>query len=506
MAMNLITRLRSAWNAAFPVDFQSSRNSVFFLRGDDESEIYVTHEAAFMSAAVWACIDVVASSLASSDWNVYSGVRAGDNKQAIPADSLQYILNTRFNPEMTAQAGKRALAIAAVGYGNGYAEIERDMSRRVVALWPISPDRVTPIRNEEGKLVYRVSQNSVGGTVDLDPADVYHVRGPSVVGAVGDDMINKAIKTISRMIAIDQFASSYFSNNAELGTIFTYEGTLSEEKHDLIRKRLSEKHVGSRKAFTPGILEGGKWTVNRLAINAEDAQLVDAKYQIVEEVCRWFRVPPHKVAHLLRSTNNNIEHQGLEFSRDTLRPWVKEIEQEADFKLFPSRGAQKFVEIDIDWASEGDFESRMRGFSTGITGGVYSVNDVRRKLGENTLGPEGDVHMIQGAMMKLQDVGKNMLPAQPGSSDSVAQAWLASVYTRIERRRNSRAAHLQKAGRKDWLEQSRNDADTYASEQIAELSAVLGGKIEAARKYAIEVINGTEPELAAACVFKGEHE
>lgn len=503
--MSLFGRIKNVWNAAFPVDFQSSRNSIYFLRSGDDEENYVTHQSAFMCAAVWACIDVVASSLASSDWNVYSGLRAGDNKQAIPNDGLQYILNTRFNPEMTAQAGKRALAIAAVGYGNGYAEIERDMSRRVVALWPISPDRVTPTRNEEGKLVYRVTQDSVGGTKDLDSADVYHVRGASLIGTVGDDMIAKAIKTISRMISIDQFASSYFSNNAELGTIFTYEGTLSEEKHDLIRKRLSEKHVGARKAFTPGILEGGKWTVDRLATNAEDAQLVDAKYQIIEEVCRWFRVPPHKVAHLLRSTNNNIEHQGLEFSRDTLRPWVKEIEQEADFKLFPTRGAQKFVEIDIDWASEGDFESRMRGFSTGITGGVYSVNDVRRKLGENTLGAEGDVHMIQGAMMKLQDVGKNMLPAQPGS-DSVAQAWLTSVYARIERRRDNRAANLHKAGRKDWMEQSREDASIYAGEQISELSAALGDRIEMAKQWAIEVVNGASPDVAAACVFKGEHE
>lgn len=503
MALNPFPAIRRVWNA-LRVNPANPQTGSFFFLGSNAAGVRVTHETAFMSAAVWACIDVVASALASSDWNVYSGVRAGDNKQAIPADGLQYILNTRFNPEMTAQAGKRALAIAAVGHGNGYAEIERDMSRRVVALWPISPDRATAIRNEEGRLVYRVIQDSVGNTVDLDPADVYHVRGPSLIGSVGDDMISKAIETIARAIAVDQFASAYFGNNASLGTIFQYKGTLPAEKRKEIEEGIKKRYSGAKKSHLPGVFEG-EWTIHQLSNDAEKAQLIEAKNQIVEEVCRWFRVPPHKVAHLLRSTNNNIEHQGLEFSRDTLRPWVKEIEQEADFKLFPARGAQKFVEIDIDWASEGDFESRMRGFSTGITGGVYSVNDVRRKLGENTLGPEGDVHMIQGAMMKLQDVGKNMLPAQPGS-DSVAQAWLTSVYARIERRRNSRAANLQKAGRKDWLEQSRNDADTYASEQIAELSAVLGDKIEAARKYAIEVINGIEPELAAACVFKGEHE
>lgn len=504
MALNPFSAIGRTWNA-LRSGLSSLRVGSFFFSGRNSAGVRVTHERAFMSATVWACIDVVASSLASSDWNVYSGLRGDDGKQAIPADGLQYILNTRFNPEMTAQAGKRALAIAAVGYGNGYAEIERDMSRRVVALWPISPDRVTPTRTETGAFVYRVTQDHAGGTVDLDPADVYHVRGPSLIGTVGDDMIGKAIETIARAIAVDQFASAYFGNNAQIGTIFQFNGRLSEDQRKSIEDGINEKFTGNR-AHAPGVFEGD-WKIHQLSNDAEKAQLVDAKYQIVEEVCRWFRVPPHKVAHLLRSTNNNIEHQGLEFSRDTLRPWVKEIEQEADFKLFPARGQQKFVEIDIDWASEGDFESRMRGFSAGITGGVYSVNDVRRKLGENTLGPEGDVHMIQGAMMKLEDVGKNMLPAQPKQQDKlVAQAWLESVYCRIERRRDNRAANLHKAGRKDWLEQSRKDATTYAAEQISELSAVLGGRIETAKQWALEVVNGAAPDVSAACVFKGEHE
>ena len=502
MAINPLTRFRSAWNA-LRVNPANPQTGTFLFFGNTDGGIHVTHEKAFMLAAVWACIDAVASALASSDWNVYSGLRGDDNKLAIPGDNLQYTLNTRFNPEMTAQAGKRAVSIAAVGYGNGYAEIERDMSRRVVALWPISPDRVEPVRNESGKFVYRVMQDSVGGAVDIDPVDMFHVRGASLIGSVGDDVIAKAIQTVSRSIAIDQFSGSYFANNAELGTVFTYEGTLSDEKYDQIKKRLSEKHIGSKKAFSPGIFDGGKWQVNRLPTNAENAQLVEAKNQIVEEVCRWFRVPPHKVAHLNRSTNNNIEHQGLEFSRDTLRPWVKEIEQEADFKLFSARGQQKFVEIDVDWASEGDFQSRMQGFSTGINSGVYSINDVLRKLGENTIGSEGDAHLVQGAMMKLEDVGKNMMPAQdPAQDDSVIQAWLTSVYSRIERRRENRSANLKKSGRKDWLESARNDAAIYALDQVSELSGVLGDKEKLAGQWALAVVNGASPEDAARSVFE----
>lgn len=500
---NPLAVVRDAFRA-LRVPPANPQRGTYFFPGGNPAGIHVTHEKAFMSAAVWACIDVVASSLASSDWNVYSGVRAGDVKTAQPGDNLQFILNTRFNPEMTAQAGKRALSIAAVGYGNGFAEIERDMARRIVALWPISPDRCEVVRNEHGEMVCRVTQDTAGGTIDIPMSDVFHIAGPSLVGSVGDDMIARSIQTISRVIAVDQFSATYFGNNAQLGTVFIYDGSMGADQRAETLKGIQERYSG-KKSHTPGLFEG-KWTIHQSTNDAEKAQLIDAKNQLIEEVCRWFRVPPHKVAHLLRSTNNNIEHQGLEFSRDTLRPWIKQIEQEADYKLFPARGAQRFVEIDVDWASEGDFQSRMQGFSSGINAGIYSVNDVRRKLGENTIGEEGDGHLVQGAMMKLEDVGKNMLPQQnvnQGSGDdAIARAWLSSVYARIERRRDNRAANLEKSGHKDWIEQARADAEAYASEQVLELSEALGNRLESAKEWASRVVNGTSSQTAASYVFK----
>ncbi len=482
--MNPLALIRNAWNALSVPPANPQRGSYYFP-GSNAAGIHVTHEKAFMSAAVWACIDVVSSALASSDWNVYSGVRGADVKTAQPVDNLQYILNTRFNPEMTAQAGKRALAIGAVGYGNGYAEIERDMSRRIVALWPISPDRCEIVRNESGEMVCRVTQDTAGVTIDILMSEVFHVAGPSLVGNSGDDMIAKAIQTIARVIAVDQFAATYFGNNAQLGTVFIHEGQMSADQRADTLKGIQERYSG-KKAHTPGLFEG-KWTIHQSTNDAEKAQLIDAKNQLIEEVCRWFRVPPHKIAHLLRSTNNNIEHQGLEFSRDTLRPWIKQIEQEADYKLFPARGAQRFVEIDVDWTSEGDFQSRMQGFSTGINSGVYSVNDVRRKLGENTIGDEGNEHLVQGAMMKLEDVGKNMLPQLPEKNpvpgNDVSAAWLESVYARIKRRFENRT-------KASGLDAAAKDFEVYAKDQLAELGDSLNGLLDRAQQLAVEVAAG----------------
>ncbi|QRF55749.1 phage portal protein [Variovorax paradoxus] len=475
----------------------------------NDAGVHVTHGIAFMQAAVWACIDVIASALASSDWNVYAGLRGADDKKVIPEDRLQYVLNTRFNPEMTAQAGKRAMGIAAAGYGNGIAEIEWDMAGRLAWLWPIAPDRVELVRNRFGSLVYRVTQTSQGGFVDLDPEDVFHIRGASLTGLAGDDMVSKAVKTIARSVAVDQFASSYFANGTQLGGVLEYPNKLDDPTFERLKQQINDKHQGARNAFRTLFLEaGGKFT--QFNADADKSQLVDVKNQLIEEVCRWFRVPPHKIAFLLRATNNNIEHQGLEFSRDTLRPWVQEIQQESDYKFFSARGPKKFVELDVDWAEQGDFGSRMTAYSTGRAMGVYSVNDVLRKLGENTIGPVGDVRTMNGAAVRLEDVGKNMLPAAPapapasvpaanaGQKDGVAQAWLTSVYARIQRRFDNRKAA---AG----FDAALHDARSYAAEQVGEMAEALGSRLLAAQKQAIDMVSSPLlPADAAAAVFTKE--
>lgn len=488
----------------------SPQNATMFF-GRQDAGVHVTHEIAFMQAAVWACLDVISSALASSDWNVYAGTRGADDKKVIPEDRLQYVLNTRFNPEMTAQAGKRAMGIAAAGYGNGVAEIEWDMAGRMVWLWPLAPDRVELVRNIYGRLVYRVTQDYQGGFVDLEPEDVFHIRGASLTGLAGDDMVAKAVKTIARSVAVDQFSNSYFANGTQMGGVLEYPNKLDDPTFERLKTQINDKHSGARNAFRTLFLEaGGKFT--QFNADADKSQLVDVKNQLIEEVCRWFRVPPHKIAHLLRATNNNIEHQGLEFTRDTLRPWVKEIEQEADFKLFSARGPKKFVELDVDWAEQGDYGSRMTAYSTARAMGVFSVNDVLRKLGENTIGAVGDVRTMNGAAVRLEDVGKNMTPAAAApavpapaddaanddQADDVAQAWLASVFARIQRRYDNRKAA---AGAEAALQ----DAQTYAAEQIAELADVLGDRLDDAQARAMEMVGSPLlPADAVAAVFKKE--
>lgn len=521
MAMKLPGSLSRIWNAlrlnpqnalqVNPAD--PTQRGHFRVILSNNANVKIDHDTAFAVSAVWACIDIIASALSSSEWNVYRGVRGADQTEAIPEDGLQYVLNTRFNSEMTAQAGKRAMMIAAVGYGNGYAEIETDLANRVVALWPIEPDRVEP-RREIGtnRLIYRVTQDYAGGYVDMDPSQILHIRGPGILGNVGDDVLYRTVQTLAQAVALDQFASSYFGNNAQLGTVFMFKGgKVDDATYTRMKDQIEQRHRGSRRAFRSAILDGGEWDVKTIGNDANDAQLVNAKHLSIEDICRYFHVPPHKVQHLLRATNNNIEHQGLEFSRDTLRPWKKEIEQECDFKLMSPR-ARKFVEIDLDWAEQGDYKSRAEAFQILRGMGVFSANDVLRKLGENTIGPDGDIRIVQGANVRLEDVGaayaKPAAAPAPAPSDSededededdaveeVTAQWLTQVYSNCIHRYN-----VERQNRGDSSAKLR--AAKYACGLLDDMKPVLGTRYSEAVLTVENLFTGIPPKDAARAVME----
>lgn len=297
-----LKHLLNRFSAAIRTQRNDADRGILRFFGVNTAGVRVTHDSAMQVAAVWACIDVIASALASSDWNVYGGVRNVANKQDLPEDNLQYILNTRWNPEATAQSAKRAMMIAAVGYGNGVAEIERDLAGRIVGLWPILPDRVEVRRDERtNELIYRVNHSDQGTFVDLTPDEVFHIRGPGLTGFMGDDTLNRAVKSISQAVAMDAFTSAYFGNSAQLGTVLMYKNAkLDDEHYDRLKESMEKRHKGAGKAFTTAILDGGEWDVKQIGTDADKAQIIEAKHLSVEEVCRWFHVPPHKVAHLLR--------------------------------------------------------------------------------------------------------------------------------------------------------------------------------------------------------------
>lgn len=493
--------------------------------GGNTAGVTITNDIAFQVSAVWACIDTVAAAIASSNWDVY-GWEARDNKQqALHSDPLQYVLNVRFNKEMTAQSGKRALMIAALAAGNGWAEIVRNGARQPMELWPIDPRRCTLRRYEDsGDLFLRVVQDQGaswagdGAWVDLDLADVFHIRGPGMSGLLGDNAIAKAVKSIALALAQEQFEEAYFGNGTHIGGVLTVKTKLDDTSYERMKAQMNEKRSGAKNAFKAMIAENGA-TWQAIDSNADKAQLIEARNQQIEEICRWWHVPPHKIAHLLHANLSNIEHQGLEFSRDTLRPWKIEIEQEGEYKLFPKRGQPRFICVDTAWASEGDFKSRADGYQVLRMSGIYSANDVLRKLGENTIGPAGDIRLVNGAAIRLEDVGKNYQvdrnnapslpePDSPPAGGEAYVGWLGQIYDRVAKRFANRRQDLVDKGRNDAATMARRDAEAYLDEEsstIVELLNAWSGRDAAPwiKSLGADVIAGTDPkEAAAAAIVK----
>jgi HK97 family phage portal protein len=491
-------------DAAKPPDPQ---RMVYLRVGPQIAGVRVTMETASQVSVVWACIDVIAKAISASDWLVFE--RVGKKRRELADDRISYLLNTRPNDEMTAQSFKRAIGIALLSWGMGYAEIERDMANRPVALWPIAPDRVTPRRRPgSGRLYYEI-RNDDGSVTEIEAADMYVARGPSINGLIGDNMIAVASGSIALAMATHKFAEAYFGNGTQLGGIMEYPGQLDDVTFDRLSGQFNGKHQGSAKAFKVGWIEQGmKYTP--IESDAEKAQLVTARQQDIEDICRYWGVPPHKVQHLLRSTNNNIEHQGLEFTRDCLRPIAREFEQEATFKLFGARGPDRFIKIDLDWASEGDFKSRMEGLQIARNIGGLNGNEIREAIGYDDMGPDGDKYIVQGAMIELKDVGKAFdkaaPPAQPDPTGEPLQAWIGEIFARASRRQDNRRADLESKGLTDAMAAARKDAVAYLEQQLATVIPHLAAWAErdceaALARHGIDVLTGTDPAASAAALI-----
>jgi HK97 family phage portal protein len=373
----------------------------------------ITNDSALELSVVWACVMAIVDAIAPSPWNIYDQ-KHDARLEIVPYDDpMMYLLNTRPNADMTAIGLKETLLIGALTWGNGYAEIQRDNSQRIAALWPLLPHRTFPRRDADDVLYYEHFQMD-GSRVMIPAADVFHVHGPGITGLMGDNLVARAAKSMSLAAAQERFASTYFGNNTLIGGFLEFPGKLDEPAYRRLKQDWEDRYKGPDKSNRPAILEGGmKFTP--VTNDAQKAQLVESRQFQLEEICRWFRVPPHKVQHLLRSTNNNIEHQGIEFTRDACTPWARRFEQEGDYKFFNRRRPRKTL-IDLAWLTQGDAKTRAETNKIYREAGVLNANEIRQREGLNPIkGKDGDVYIVAGNMSTIEKLtAPEPAPVAPG--------------------------------------------------------------------------------------------
>jgi HK97 family phage portal protein len=329
-----------------------------------------------------------------------------------------YIIAKRANAEWSSFQFRETLTHWALRWGNGYAEIERDALGRPVALWPIHPERVLVCRDPDTqKIYYEVSNGSGGPRVEIDAMDMFHIRGFGE-GPVGVNVISYASQSLGWARAIQLFGAAFFGNGMNVAGVVINKRPLKPDGLKRQRAEFDKLYKGPARAGKTAFLDNdADWKA--VGVVPKDAQLTDANYFLVEEICRWFGVPPHKVQHLLRATFTNIENQGIEVVVDSITPWVKRFEDEADWKLFGTSNRRGYyTKMNMRALMRGDAAARIQYYDGMVKIGAYSPNRVLELEDENTIGPDGDIHVMQNQNVTLEQIANGALPSTAGSSST----------------------------------------------------------------------------------------
>jgi HK97 family phage portal protein len=288
-------------------------------------------------------------------------------------------------------------------WGNSYSQIIRDGRGKVIALYPLLPDKMTVNRSEKGEIYYLY--NKEGQEYILTKDEVLHIPGLGFDGLIGYSPIAMAKNAIGMAIATEEYGAKFFANGANPGGVLEHPGVVKDPQR--IRDSWNAVYQGTSNAHRIAVLEEGM-KFQSIGIPPEQAQFLETRKFQTEEICRIFRIPPHLIGDLERATFSNIEHQSISFVVHTIRPWLVRIEQSINKSLFSeSEKKEYFVSFVVEGLLRGDYESRMRGYSIGIQNGFMSPNDVRSLENMNPIPDEegGNTYMVNGNMLKLKDVG-----------------------------------------------------------------------------------------------------
>lgn len=332
----------------------------------------VTPATALGLMAVWACVRVIAEDVASLPLITYR--RRGRGRERATDHPLYRLLHDEPNPEIGSMQMREMMQAHLCLWGNAYAEIQV-AGGRPVALWPVHPSRVT-VRRDPSGIRYTIRLPD-GASVVLGQERVLHVMGLSLDGLVGLSPISYARQALGLGLSTQEFAAAFFARGAAPSAVLEHPGTLSMEAHERLRADFERLHAGLSNMQRIAVLEEGM-KLSKWGIPMEDAQFLEQRQFTVEEVCRLYRMQPHKIADLRRATFSNIEHQAIEHVVDTVRPWLVRWEQAINRSLLrPEEKGVLYVEHLVDGLLRGDIESRYRAYAIGRQWGWLSVNDVR---------------------------------------------------------------------------------------------------------------------------------
>ncbi len=352
-----------------------------FGAGPTSSGEPVSVERAAGLSAVWACVTLIAGSIASMPLILYR--RAGDEgREKAVEHPLFDVLRLRPNPAQSVVAFWEAMVAALLLRGNAFAMLTRDDDGRVRALWYVNPDRVyVEVTRTTGRLRYRVN-NPDGTQTTVQDSGMLHVPGPlSEDGYCGRSVISTFKETLGLGLALERYGAEFFSNAATPRGVLTAPTHLTDTAHARLTLAMEQNHTARGRRHRAMILEEGL-KFEAIGVSHEDSQFIEARAFGVQEIARIFNVPVAMINGDMKTslTYANAETRALDFLKFCLGPWLSRIESAVNFSLIsPLERRVLYAEFLPDSLLSTDTKSRYEAYAIALSNGILSVDEVRRR-------------------------------------------------------------------------------------------------------------------------------
>lgn len=362
---------------------------------DSDAGVNVSPDTALTLSAVWRAINLLSSTLATMPVDVFKKNKDGSRQEA-DVQGLRLFNNP--SQDVMPVIFREALMTSVLTWGNGYAYITRNRSYEPTALDFVDPQDVV-VKRAGNRVFYEIKNFKD----NLSSDRMLHIPALSFNGVIGKGPIEVARQSLGGGLAVQKFGNQFFKNGAKSSGILSHPMQLSDKARENLRDKF-EKRMKGGDGGTMILEEGIKY--QPISIPPEQAQFLQSRKFTVEEVARWFGVPPHLLSDLDRATFSNIEHQGIEFVVYSLTPWVVRWEQELNRKLLSfSERKNHFFKFNMNGLLRGDSKARAEYYRLLLDMGVLSINEVRQLEEFNNI-KGGDQHLVQLARTPLDKIGK----------------------------------------------------------------------------------------------------
>lgn len=363
----------------------------------------VNSDTALRLSAVWSCVRLIAETISTLPLQIYE--RMPDGRRIAVGHPLYNIVHTSPNADSTAAVFWEAMLVSMLFQGNGIAE-KQYVGNKLVGLKFLVPNRLAINKDTNGNRIFTYTKSD-GTQRDIPESRLFRVPGFTLDGDWGVSAIYYGANVIASGLASQNAANATFEKGLAPTIAFTLAGKVNPAQRDEFREMVHTK-TGALQAGEPVILENGM-TAAPLGINPKDAQLLESRKFSVEEICRWFRVPPWMVGHSIGTSNwgTGIEQQMIGFLTFVIAPWLDRIEQHINkYLLSPQDQLKFYAEFNVEGLLRADSKSRAEYYGTMVDRGLMTRDEVRQKENLPPMGGNAAVLTVQGAMMPIDKLGE----------------------------------------------------------------------------------------------------